>query len=86
MKWSCQLAEESYQDLLTRGVCPEQARMVLPQCMMTEFIETGSLAAYARLCKLRQGEDAQKEIRDVAGEVSKLLSTHFPASWAALTC
>ena len=52
---------------------------------MTEFIETGSLAAYARLCKLRMGEDAQKEIRDVAGQVSKLLSAAFPASWAALT-
>jgi thymidylate synthase (FAD) len=84
MKLSCQLAEESYQDLLTRGVCPEQARMVLPQCMMTEFIETGSLAAYARLCNLRQGEDAQKEIRDVAGQVAHLLSTKFPVSWKAL--
>lgn len=84
MKLSCQLAEESYQDLLTRGVCPEQARMVLPQCMMTEFIETGSLAAYARLCNLRQGEDAQKEIRDVAGQVADLLSAAFPVSWKAL--
>ncbi len=84
MKLSCQLAEESYQDLLTRGVCPEQARMVLPQCMMTEFIETGSLAAYARLCNLRQGEDAQKEIREVASQVAHLLSTKFPVSWKAL--
>jgi thymidylate synthase (FAD) len=86
MKNMCDQASFLYKRMLEAGICPEQARMVLPQNMMTEFIETGSLAAYARLCKLRQGEDAQKEIRDVAGEVSKLLSTHFPASWAALTC
>lgn len=84
MKLSYQLAEESYQDLLTRGVCPEQARMVLPQSMMTEFIETGSLAAYARLCKLRISPDAQKEVQDVASRVSALLSEKFPVSWKAL--
>ena len=85
MRKSCQLSEESYQDLLTRGVCPEQARMVLPQCMMTEFIETGSIAAYARLCKLRMGSDAQKEIQQVAGQVSAQLVSKFPVSWAALS-
>ena len=84
MKLSCQLAEEAYRDLLSRGVCPEQARMVLPQCMMTEFIETGSLAAYARLVGLRTGPDAQHEIREVAKQVGALLSTKFPVSWAAI--
>jgi len=74
-----------YDALLAKGVCPEQARMVLPQSMMTEFIETGSLAAYARLCHLRMGPDAQKEIRDVASQVSSLLRKAFPASWEALT-
>jgi thymidylate synthase (FAD) len=58
--------------------------MVLPQNMMTEFIETGSLAAYARLCKLRMGPDAQKEIQDVARQVSDCLSTKFPATWGVL--
>ena len=74
-----------YDALLAKGVCPEQARMVLPQSMMTEFIETGSLAAYARLCHLRTGPDAQEEIREVAFRVSHLLAGAFPASWAALT-
>jgi thymidylate synthase (FAD) len=87
-----QLMKESYVDslntytlLLGQGVCPEQARMVLPQSMMTEFIETGSLAAYARLVKLRTSSDAQKEIRDVAEMVAKTLYTAFPVSWVALT-
>jgi thymidylate synthase (FAD) len=52
--------------------------------MMTEFIETGSLAAYARLCKLRISPDAQKEVSDVASQVSQLLAKAFPVSWAAL--
>jgi thymidylate synthase ThyX len=52
--------------------------------MMTEFIETGSLAAYARLVNLRKTEDAQTEIREVANEVSTLLHSAFPHSWGVL--
>ncbi len=81
---SCEEAVDVYEMLLSENVPPEQARMVLPQNMMTEFIETGSLAAYARLCKLRMGPDAQKEIRDVAGMVSEELRKAFPHSWATL--
>jgi thymidylate synthase (FAD) len=77
-------AYSTYATLLASGVPPEQARMVLPQNMMTEFIETGSLAAYARLVNLRKTEDAQKEIRDVAEEVSSLLWVEFPNSWPVL--
>lgn len=80
----CTNAVNTYTLLLGQGVCPEQARMVLPQSMMTEFIETGSLAAYARLVKLRTSPDAQKEIRDVAEDIGKVLGGVFPASWAAL--
>jgi len=58
--------------------------MVLPQNMMTEFIETGSLAAYARLVKLRTSPDAQSEIREVAGQISALLQTAFPHSWSTV--
>jgi thymidylate synthase (FAD) len=84
MKEECTHAVETYTLLLEQGVCPEQARMVLPQCMMTEFIETGSLAAYARLVGLRTGPDAQQEIREVATRVGDLMKTAFPASWKAL--
>jgi thymidylate synthase (FAD) len=76
---------ELYNDLLKQGVCPEQARAVLPQSMLTEFIETGSLAAYARLWKLRTDPTAQREIQDLATQVGELLSKRFPVSWAALT-
>jgi len=81
----CTDAFATYSILLKNDVPPEQARMVLPQNMMTEFIETGSIAAYARLCHLRLGPDAQKEIRTVAGQVSDVLSAKFPVSWSALS-
>lgn len=74
-----------YKYLLEYKVCPEQARMILPQSMMTEFIETGSLAAYARLYKLRTDPTAQREIREIAACVGNLLAERFPISWAALT-
>jgi thymidylate synthase (FAD) len=76
---------ELYHYLLENKVCPEQARAVLPQSMMTEFIETGSLAAYARLYKLRTDPTAQREIQELAGQVGDLLAVKFPTSWAALT-
>ena len=74
-----------YENLLKNGVAPEIARAVLPQSMYTEFIETGSLAAYARLYKLRTSPDAQREIQAYAKAIGELLSTKFPFSWAALT-
>ena len=77
-------AQTLYRRMLAIGVCPEQARMVLPQNMMTEFIETGSLAAYARLCNLRMGPDAQKEIQEVASQISAQLKSAFPHSWSTL--
>ena len=73
-----------YATLLKNGVAPEVARMILPQSMYTEFIETGSLAAYARLCGLRLDPTAQKEIRDYANAVDQLLREKFPVSWPAL--
>jgi thymidylate synthase (FAD) len=85
MKDHAKRSSEIYGMMLKDGVCPEQARMVLPQNMMTEFIETGSLAAYARLCKLRMGDDAQKEVRDVASQIYILLLRAFPVSFYTLT-
>ncbi|MCH9716165.1 MAG: FAD-dependent thymidylate synthase [Gammaproteobacteria bacterium] len=74
-----------YRSLLTLGVCPEQARMVLPQSMMTEFVETGSLTAYARLYKLRIAADAQVEIRAYAEAIGHVLCGLYPIAWEALS-
>lgn len=74
---------ELYNELLKEQVAPEVARGVLPQNMYTEFIETASLYAYMRLCKLRLDPQAQKEIREYATLISKLLEQKFPASMKA---
>lgn len=75
----------TYEELLSLNVAPEVARGILPQSMYTEFIETASLAAYARLCKLRLDPHAQKEIQEYAKVLSELIKEKFPMSWKALT-
>ena len=73
-----------YNRLLKQGVCPEQARLILPQSMYTEFIETASLAGYARLAGLRLAANAQREIGVYASLVSQIIEPRFPVGWKAL--
>ena len=74
-----------YRHMVEDGVCAEQARMVLPQSMLTEWIWTGSLLAYARFYNLRSKLDTQKETQEVAAQVDKIMSGLYPVSWKALT-
>ena len=89
IEYSMESAMESclitYNTLLEKGVAPEQARMVLPQSMMTEWYWSGTLYAFSRICNLRCKPDTQKETRDVADEINKLCDSKFPRSWKALT-
>ncbi len=78
-------AFDQYNALIGVGVAPEQARFVLPLGTYTEFIETASLAGYARLCGLRNADDAQWETRRYAQAVAALIAPLYPVSWAALT-
>lgn len=79
-----QICMDRYQILLRSGVCPEQARMVLPQSMMTEWIWSGSLYAFARVCKLRLDPHTQKETQEIAQLIADHMSDLFPVSWSAL--
>jgi thymidylate synthase (FAD) len=74
-----------YTAMLGQGVCAEQARMVLPQNMYTEWYWTGSLYAFARVCGLRLKKDTQAETRLIAEQINQLVSSKFPVSWKALT-
>ncbi len=74
----------TYQRMLDAGVCPEQARMVLPQSMMTEWYWSGSLDAFADMCVLRCASDTQAETRYVAEQISLKMHELFPISWMAL--
>lgn len=63
-----------YNELMEKeSICPEQARMVLPQCMYTEFVETASYKAYERLVKLRIDPHAQKEVRDYGHAINNAI-------------
>ncbi len=77
-------ALESYKGLLEQGVAPEQARMVLPQSMMTEWYWSGTLYAFARVCNLRCASDAQYETRIVANLINEECARLFPISWMEL--
>lgn len=80
-------SELLYDTLLAKDAAPEQARMVLPQSMMTEWIWTGSLAAFARIVKLRNHADAQKECQEIAQLISNEITEteDFKISWKVLT-
>ena len=67
-----------------KGVAPEQARMVLPQSMMTEWYWSGTLYAFARVCNLRCKPDTQQETQEVANEIDRLTNEAFPHSWKHL--
>ncbi len=73
-----------YNALIGKNIAPEQARMVLPQSMMTEWYWSGSLYAFARVCNLRCKPDVQKETRDICEEISKECGKQFPISWKYL--
>jgi len=82
--YAVSLAIRTYNHLLTEGVCPEQARAVLPQGMMTMWIWTGSLYAFARVVSQRTTQYAQQETREVAEQISSAAEKLFPISWKAL--
>ena len=73
-----------YKNLLNNGVAPEQARMVLPQSTMTEWYWSGSLDAFAAMCKLRCASDTQAETRIVADQINDAMKPLFPVAWEAL--
>ena len=73
-----------YDGLLVAGVAPEQARMVLPVSMYTEWYWSGSMDAFANMCVLRLKEDTQYETRLVAQQIDKVMQGLYPVSWQAL--
>jgi len=79
-----QLSLNMYNHMLECGVAPEQARMILPQNMMTEWYWTGSLMFFARVCRERLAPGAQLETREAAECIAEIVAPLFPVSWSAL--
>ena len=77
-------ASHNYSKLIEEGVAPEQARMILPLNTYSEWYWSGSLDAFANMCKLRCKEDTQEETRMIANQISDQMESKFPVSWKAL--
>jgi thymidylate synthase (FAD) len=77
-------ATSVYSQMVAEGICAEQARAVLPQAMMTEWIWTGSLYAWARMHALRSESHAQREVQFYASRIDEEMTRLFPISWSAL--
>jgi len=73
-----------YDQMIHDGCAPEQARMVLPQSMMTEWYWSGSLDAFADMCRLRTSGDTQAETQEVAWQIYREMDKLFPVAWDAL--
>ena len=73
-----------YKQLLDEGVAPEQARMVLPQSMMTEWYWSGTVFSFAKMCSLRCKDDTQAETRVVADAIDEEMENLYPMSWESL--
>lgn len=80
-----QRAVKLYEEMLADDIAPEQARFVLPQGAMVNWIWTGNLLAFANFFNKRSDSHAQQEIQDLAHAVAAIVEPLFPVSWAALT-
>ncbi len=75
---------DTYHGLLANDVAPEMARMVLPQSMMTEWVWSGNLLAFAHVYRERIASGAQLEAQLFAQELDKIIRPLAPISWGAL--
>lgn len=73
-----------YENMIAAGVAPELARSNLPQSVMTNWIWTGSLVAFARVVKLRKEAHAQLEAQELAELIDQVVAPLYPVSWKAL--
>lgn len=81
----CFAAIQSYEEMIADGICPEQARLILPQGVEVNWLWTGSLYAFANFYNQRSDSHAQQEIQELAKKVDGIIAPLYPISWAALT-
>ena len=75
---------QAYKDAIAMGLCEEQARGLLPLNTMTQWWWSGTLGAFAKMCRLRLAPDAQYESRLVAQQISNKMQELYPVSWKSL--
>lgn len=83
--FGCNDMIDIYEQMIKDGICPEQARLALPQGCEVNWVWTGSLYAFANAYNQRSDSHAQKEIQDLFKQVDSIIAPLYPVSWAALT-
>lgn len=83
-KYRAKECVKTYLEMLDDGVCPEQARFILPQGAIVNWIWTGNLVSFANLYLKRTDPTAQKEVKMVAELIGEEVKKLFPVSWQAL--
>lgn len=73
-----------YEHMLKDGICPEQARFILPQGAIVNWIWTGNLVSFANFYLKRTDPNAQYEVRVLAESIGEQVAGIFPVSWKAL--
>lgn len=80
-----QQAVDLYSDMISAGIAPEEARFVLPQGTIVNWGWTGSLVGFASFYNQRSKPDSQRQVRDLANQVGKIIEPLYPQTWKALT-
>jgi thymidylate synthase (FAD) len=70
-----------YKNNVENGMCAEQARTILPLSTYTEFVWTGSLQDFVRICNLRLKPDAQQETRECVQAIYDLCMAEYPTTF-----
>lgn len=76
-------AREVYEESLKFGVAKEQARCVLPVATYTSKVWTIDLHNLLHFLALRMDPHAQKEIRDYANAIARIVQLWVPNVWEA---
>ena len=69
--------------MISKGVCREQARGVLPQNMYTEYYASANLNNILKFIDLRTHEGAQWEIQEMAKGMLKIVEKLYPVTVGA---
>lgn len=72
-----------YKDLIASGVAKEQARLVLPNTLYTEFWFTVNAHSLMNFLRLRNSDHAMYEIREYAKAMEKYFEEQMPVTFRA---
>jgi thymidylate synthase (FAD) len=85
MESAVNFALDSYKSLISNGVAPESARMILPMCSPTRLYMNGTLRSWIHYLQVRNDSaHTQKEHVEIAKEIDTQLAELFPLTWKAL--